>query len=361
MNKNIAIICNYDLRPNRIGGMDRFFVKFDKILKEKEYKVDWFFTNYQPFDFYKELIIYSAGSTSVEQNFLTVSKQNKKKYNIIITHFTELCTSYYKEFKENNSTPYIIAVDHNPRPFKGVTIKKRVKNKVKGLLYGKYIDQFVGVSKYTSDYILKDYGIHLKKKIKTIYNGIETTICKKQYIDRNKEPFNFIVVSHLRKSKGIQDLLEALNLFSPEQKSKIKIDIYGEGPYEAYLKKLQISFGLEKNVSFKGSSANILGLLKNYHYLIQPTYMECFSLSILESLASNVPVITTTVGGNLEVVKDGKNGYIFRPKDVTMLADILSKILKGKLTIKNEVYSKIENEFTLNRMVQNHLKLLPCI
>ena len=39
--------------------------------------------------------------------------------------------------------------------------------------------------------------------------------------------------------------------------------------------------------------------------------MECFSLSILESLSANIPVITTTVGGNLEVVTHEENGFIY--------------------------------------------------
>ena len=48
--------------------------------------------------------------------------------------------------------------------------------------------------------------------------------------------------------------------------------------------------------------------------MLQPTHMECFSLSILESFAANVPVITTNVGGNKEVIDEGENGYIFKAK-----------------------------------------------
>ena len=88
--------------------------------------------------------------------------------------------------------------------------------------------------------------------------------------------------------------------------------------------------------------------------------MECFSLSLLESLASNVPVITTTVGGNPEIIENDVNGYIFEPKDVDELVSILTKILKNEISIKNEVYSKIENDFTLDIMVKNHINLLPC-
>ena len=92
--------------------------------------------------------------------------------------------------------------------------------------------------------------------------------------------------------------------------------------------------------------------------MIQPTYMECFSLSILESLASNVPVITTTVGGNLEVVTHGINGFIFEPSDINALTELLKNILLGKLAITTETNSIIEHHFNLEQMVTNHINLV---
>lgn len=86
--------------------------------------------------------------------------------------------------------------------------------------------------------------------------------------------------------------------------------------------------------------------------------MECFSLLLLESLAANVPVITTTVGGNLEVVTNNENGFIFAPKDVSHLSNILKDIVVGKLKIGKNVNILIELEFNLQKMVDSHLDLL---
>jgi glycosyltransferase involved in cell wall biosynthesis len=86
--------------------------------------------------------------------------------------------------------------------------------------------------------------------------------------------------------------------------------------------------------------------------------MECFSLTILESLSANVPVITTTVGGNLEVVKDSHNGFVFEPKDIVKLTQILQDLWVGKIGIPNDVHSLIKEKFTLENMVDNHYNLL---
>ena len=354
--KNIAVVCNYVLRSDRVGGMDRFYKLYNQKLIEKGYNIDWYFTNYTPFSFFYEMNIYSANGTSVEQLFLTKNLSEKKEYNVIVTHFTELCTSFYKEVNQLFPKVKIIAVDHNPRPLQGFPLEKRIKKRIAGLLYGKYINQFIGVSQYTVNHILKDYGFYLNKKTKVIYNGIDTEVFVKSNNEYNNK---FIVASHLRESKGIQDLLKALSLIKKDKLEGVIIDIYGKGPYEQKLKEITDEYNLEKVVSFKGSSSKLNELFCLYSYMIQPTYMECFSLSILESLSANIPVITTTVGGNLEVIQDGENGFIYEPGNFKALQKILEEIILKEKDIRKDTSILIKEKYFLERMVNQHIKLLP--
>jgi glycosyltransferase involved in cell wall biosynthesis len=352
--KKIAVVCNYALNPNRIGGMDRFYVAYDAKAKELGYEVDWYFLDYQDFDFYTGLTIFSANNQNVETFFLRKVNREHLKYDILVTHFLALCTSFFKKAK-GTGIRQTIAVDHNPRPLEGFPLSKIIKNKIKGVLYSKYIDQFIGVSEYTRKHILKDYGFFLAKKTGVIYNGIDTSV----FVKRTQENKNrFVVSSHLRHSKGIQDLIQAVALLEDAEKSQMQIDVYGEGPYENELLEMTKANHLEKNIHFKGGSSQLNALLSNYRYLLQPTYMECFSLSILESLAANVPVITTTVGGNLEIIENNKNGFIFEPKDCSALAAILKNIVLGNLKIDEDVSLQIEKDFNLEKMVEEHIQLL---
>ena len=360
MRKSVAIICEYVLFPERIGGMDRFFIAYDKELKDKGYNPVWFFKNVNYFDFYKSLNIINADNNSIESFFIEYCDSNNLNFDIVITHFLQPVSSFYKEIKKRMNSK-IINIDHNPRPLNGFPFKKRIKNRIKGIMYGGYIDKLVGVSEYTTKRILNDFGNHLKKKSVTVYNGIDVSNFKKQELNRKSLPIRFLVVSHLRESKGIQDLLSSLDLIDKKYHKDLIIDIYGDGPYKEELFRFQNKFKLNEVVNFKGNSPMLNELFHQYHYLLQPTYMECFSLSILESLASNVPVITTTVGGNPEIIINGENGFIFEPKDIVKLSDIIENIVLGKLSIENEVNSKIEKRFTLDIMVENHLKLLECI
>ena len=285
------------------------------------------------------------------------SENQTEKYDVVITHFLELCTSFSKKVKQQKASTKFIAIDHNPRPINGYPLKKKIEKRIKGVLYASYTNLLVGVSNYTRKNILIDFGKHLNKKTIVIYNGIEF----QQYKIREKRATlhpTFLVACHLRESKGIQDLIEAVNLLPSEIKKQIKIDIYGKGEYKLHLESLISKYNLSTNFNFKGSVNNLYDVYFQYDYLLQPTYMECFSLSILESLSANVPVITTSVGGNEEAIKNHKNGYIYKPKDVLALKDIIQKVFEGQLKISENTRLLIENNFTIDKMVQEHINLI---
>lgn len=169
--QKIAILCNYRLLPERVGGMDYFFWDFDKKCKENNIQIDWFFPNQSNHGHYSELSINSSQTNNVEHYFLSFCSKNKPEYTHIITHFVELCTPFFFKVKKVSKAK-IIAVDHNPRPLNGYSFKKRINKRLKGILFSRYIDLFVGVSNYTENEILKDFGSHLKLKTITVYNGV---------------------------------------------------------------------------------------------------------------------------------------------------------------------------------------------
>ncbi len=354
--KKIAVLCNYQLLSERVGGMDYFFWMFDKKCRENNIQVDWFFPNTSNQGDYKKLHIKASNGKTIEQFFLEDLKKNKTAYSHIIVHFLELCTPFFKKIGKVSNAK-IIAVDHNPRPLNGYPVKKKLVKRMKGLLYSKYIDMFVGVSKYTVSEILKDFGKYLRKKTITIYNGVlmDDIVVRE---NRNALRPTFLVASHLRQSKGIQDLVEAVSKLPVAIKSVIKIDIYGDGPYKEFLIQQVKLFGVENVFSFKGSSDNLKEIFCLYDYMLQPTHMECFSLSILESLAANVPVITTNVGGNEEAITNNENGFIFEAKNIRQLTKLLQEVYLGNKRITTNTRKLIEDRFTINKMVSEYLQIL---
>ncbi|MHB1105143.1 MAG: glycosyltransferase family 4 protein [Lutibacter sp.] len=352
----IAVLCNYELLPERVGGMDTFFWEFDKKCKEANIEVDWFFPNGATHGDYQLLTIKYNSSKSIESFFLESLAQPETNYTHIITHFLELCTPFFKQVKQL-SKARVIAVDHNPRPLEGYPVAKRIKKRIKGLLFSCYIDLFVGVSAYTVKELLKDFGKHIQPKTQVIYNGIDIQEIATR-TDRSKEKPTFLTASHLRQSKGIQDLIQALALLPEAIKKELKIDIFGDGPYKMELQTLVQALKLEHCFNFKGSTAQLKSIYVNYDYMLQPTHMECFSLSILESLAANVPVITTNVGGNEEAITNNENGFIFEANNIQQLTNLLQEVYLGNKKITANTRKLIEDRFTINKMVSEYMQIV---
>jgi len=353
--QKIAVLCNYELLPDRVGGMDYFFWKFDQKCKEYDIQVDWFFPNQSSHGEYYKLNILNC-SYQIETFFFDFCRQNKTEYTHVITHFVELCIPFFYKLKQLSKAK-VIAVDHNPRPLTGYPLKKKIEKRIKGILFSRYIDVFVGVSDYTVNEIVNDFGSHLRKKTETIYNGvvIDDILVRNH---RNELKPTFLVASHLRESKGIQDLIDAVSLLSVEIKNEINVDIFGDGPFKEQLIAKIKRYDLEKCFTFLGSKSNLNEIFCNYDYMLQPTHMECFSLSILESLAANVPVITTNVGGNEEVIHQEENGFIFKARDIYGLKEILQDVFLGNKKIVGSTRRLIEECFSLEKMVDNHLALV---
>lgn len=360
--KNITIICNYDPRPNRIGGMDLFFKNYNKLLLENNYNVLWMFHKFEYFNFYKDFnVLIPENGNSLTTTFLEYSSANNYIPEIIVTHFLETINSFYKTCKKLG-VQNIFTVDHMPRPLEGYALPKKIKKRIKGFLYAKYTDKIIGVSRYIISMTKIDYGSKASKKVSVIHNGIDVDkfLYKKDFSASAK--IKCIVPTNLRPEKGIQDLITAVSLLEDNIKNKLIIDVYGTGTYEDSLKSMVNDKSLENCIKFKGSTTKLPELYHLYDYTLQPTYMEVFSLTILESLASNVPVITTPVGGNLEVVTHKENGIIVKPKDILALKEVLTKLVKKELEIKQKhTRTLIETSFSIEQMVNKHFNLIHCI
>ena len=355
--KKIAVLCNYKLLSERIGGMDYFFWMFDKKCKENNIQVHWFFPNTSTYGDYKYFNTKASNDKAIEPFFIEYLKQNQTIYTHIITHFIELCTPFFKEMKQVSNAK-IIAVDHNPRPLNGYSLKKKITKRIKGILYAKYIDVFVGVSNYSSNQLIIEFGSQIKDKSIVIFNGLEIEKFKKK---ANFDSYNkFIIASHLRKDKGIQDVIDAVNKLRNQVDLNFIIDIYGEGYYEKYLKNKIEVLSLQKYFNFKGNVTNLHELYSNYDYLIHPSHGETFCYSVVESLLSNLPVITTNNQGNvLGLIKENSNGFLFNVADTNRLKDILKSILNQEIKIENGLQKEpYVTNLLLEKMVENHFKLL---
>ena len=130
-----------------------------------------------------------------------------------------------------------------------------------------------------------------------------------------------IFAGRLSTEKGTDTLIEiAENL--PE---KINLLILGTGPEEQKIKNLAAS---KKNIHFLGycNKDKTISLIRGSDVLVQPSLNEAISSTILEAMACNTAVIASHVGGNIEIIKNNKNGIILEPRKSHLFVNSINEL-----------------------------------
>lgn len=169
-------------------------------------------------------------------------------------------------------------------------------------------------------------------RIDVVPNGVDVDrfqpLCRDETAPK-EEGIALLVVARLIEIKGIQHLLTALSLLPEEMRRKIHLRLCGTGPYEAELRRRAEQVGMTAQVEFSGlvSYEEIPARLHEADLFVLPSLQEGLPLSLLEAMASGLPVVATTVGGIPGMVKDGENGLLVPAADPTALRDALVRLL----------------------------------
>lgn len=201
-----------------------------------------------------------------------------------------------------------------------------------------------------------------KDKLKLI-PGSGVNLDQFSVLEYPKGKVEFVFISRIMKTKGIEHYLEAAEHFH-NRDSEIKFHICGfcEEKYEDRLKDLS-DRGI---IIYHGRVDDIRDVLKDVSATIHPTYYpEGLSNVLLESAACGRPIITTDRSGCREVIDDGVNGYVIKQKDTQSLIDGIEKFLKlsyeDRVSMGLEGRKKVAQEFDRKIVVNSYmvqLKLL---
>lgn len=169
--------------------------------------------------------------------------------------------------------------------------------------------------------------LNIEPKAKTFV--ISNTVSIPAEITKYNIPFNVLYMGVLIKRKGVSDLIEGINyLKNTNRLENIKVTIAGTGEEEAELKRKCSEYNLDNYIEFKGwiSGQQKEALYKNCQMLVLPSYNEGLPMSILEAMSYGMPVVSTNVGDISSAVKNGENGYLFDPGNISEMADAIYKI-----------------------------------
>lgn len=220
-------------------------------------------------------------------------------------------------------------------------------------------------SKYLKQ-IVTNWGIP-GNKISVIYNAFEPleTLPTREEL-RRKFSFSgkvMISVGRLVPWKGFEGLITVFAELYKNDPS-LNLVIIGDGPDRQKLEQQVQNLCLNDRIIFTGRFAQheMLEYIKASDVFVLNTSYEGFSHQLIEVLAVGTPCVTTSVGGNVEIIRDRENGLLFPYNDLPKLKKSIEMILSDKelsekITIegKNTVLS-----YSSDRMLSELVRELGC-
>ncbi|MCP4652680.1 MAG: glycosyltransferase [Candidatus Omnitrophica bacterium] len=219
--------------------------------------------------------------------------------------------------------------------------------------WGKFV---ICPSKTVARHMRENFGVP-EEKIVIINRWVD--LDKFRFTDYTARKNNNVIVSigRISPAKGYQYLIEGfkklvrfnpyltLKIIGPADKSKTK--------YFSQLQTLVNRFSLNYNVKFVGHKSDIENALVEARLLVAPSIKdESFGRVVVEAFACGVPVVATKIGGFNEIVEDGVNGYLVKPKSANAISDAILKVLNDSektsaMTINAR--KKVEELYTLDK------------
>ena len=191
------------------------------------------------------------------------------------------------------------------------------------------------------------------ERVKILNNGIDASayefdaaarLAAKQQLGLQENTVA-LFVGRLDPVKSLPTVIEAMK--STRQRSpKLRLVIVGDGPERGALEEQAKSLGVEDVVQFAGSQKNVNLYLKAADLFILPSFTEGISNALLEAMASGVACLATPVGGNKEVLDQGKYGVMVPVANVEAWADAL--IEYGNDETKRKIVGQKGRERILN-------------
>ncbi len=221
-----------------------------------------------------------------------------------------------------------------------------------------FVKQYVALSNEGGQYLQNHINIK-KEKINHICNGVDVGKFQPNKNEFDRDILEVLTVGRLATVKNQILLLKGLAIVLKQNKN-INVKIVGEGACRQELEEYIFTHQLQDNCQLLGERSDIPSLMQKAGVFVLPSLAEGISNTILEAMATGLPVVATKVGGNPELVFQGENGKLFNSNSPKELAQILLEYISNRNLLKTQGLSSREmavNQFSINTMTEKYQEL----
>ncbi len=234
--------------------------------------------------------------------------------------------------------------------------------------FAPFIHQYIALSKDLQNWLVNEVKIN-RKKVVQLYNGVDTErfhTAGDEKATRHHMPLGFadsdtIVIGTVGRLEVVKDQLTLVKAFielqysEPDIHVQLRLVLFGDGSLRPKIESMVYEAGIQDQIWLAGSREDVPKILHELDIFVLPSLNEGISNTILEAMASGLPVVATKVGGNPELVQEGVTGTLVSADDPKAMAEVLrSYVVNPKLGyIQGRAgRQRVEEFFSLTAMMQ---------
>lgn len=235
-------------------------------------------------------------------------------------------------------------------------------------LAARIVGRFVTMSRDLERWLVSDVGVPAER-VTQIYSGVDAA---RFYPRRGaRGPFGpagfsderSFIIGTAGRLEPVKDPVTLLHAFialverHPQLRERARLVFIGDGALRGAMEAQIAAAGIGPLCWLAGSRDDVPALLRGLDLFVLPSLNEGISNTILEAMATALPVVATRVGGNVELVHADRTGVLCPPRDPeAMAAALLAYAARPDVAHRHGVEARavVERDFALTRMVQDY-------
>jgi glycosyltransferase involved in cell wall biosynthesis len=282
-----------------------------------------------------------------------------RQYQANVLHCHQYSAFVYGRLAAGLGGPGLVFTEHGRLSDAPPSLKRRLVNPLLGRMSGRMF----AVSYHLRDHMIRE-GFP-DSRLAVIHNGIDpadppsaAVRCRaRSVLGLSGDVFVAGTAARLDAVKDLTTLIDAFAALCRERPAS-RLVVFGDGPERQHLEQHAMSLGVSGAVLFTGHRPDVRSLLPALDVYANSSTSEGISLTILEAMAAELPVIATAVGGTPEVVIPDRTGVLVSPRAAGALREALLRIAAEpelRRAFGTAGRARMLEHFTIDRMVDAYV------
>ena len=238
-------------------------------------------------------------------------------------------------------------------------------------LYKPFVHHYLALSRDLDAYLVDKVKVR-PHKITQVYNGVDTRNFSPSSDGPQPiagcpfDPANHWLIGTVGRMHPVKDQVMLAHAFvqalalTPQLRPRLRMVMVGEGPLRAQALAVLEAAGVADLAWLPGERHDVADIMRGLHAFALPSLAEGISNTILEAMASALPVLATAVGGNADLVLHGQTGLIIPAADPAAMAREIARLASSpqQARVLGEAgRRRVEATFSMQAMVNSYQKV----